>query len=84
MSSSKAPQLVRGIRDLPTSLVSVGGDEFVLDSRDVVGEVDAGDCLRCGLDLGPLVNNELNATAVLEDLSVSIADGDRSTLLYDI
>ena len=61
-------------------------DKLVLNSRDVVVGVDLAYLdFSCGsFDLAPLVNDELDATGLLEDLSEAIAYGDNRAGLHSI
>lgn len=59
-------------------------DEFVLDGRNVVLLLHLADRSTRGLDLAPLVDDELDAAGVSEDLGVAVADGDGSAFLHDI
>ena len=59
-------------------------DEFVLDIREIVGEVDTLHIwtILGGLNLGPSV--DLNSHVLLHDVGVSISNGDASSLLHDV
>ena len=61
----------------PSSLVG-RFHQLILDSRDVVREVDAGD-LHAGsgsLDLAPLVDDQLDVTVLLKNLGKAVANSD--------